>query len=194
MRNKSGSAAAVVIAIIVLVVLNRAAQESAPDPTLRAQKLAAAQDAHNMISAQALGREPDPLVTDATYGDVGTASLRATIGFTANSFLAVHPSEEVQMANTLKQWTQTFDFASAHIVCLDVPPGMRRYSAQDVVLGLSLNGSPVPGMSDDITPKGLTPDKVHRYIYSLSWPLKTHEMNVYFRKIYGSKPSPGYHQ
>jgi hypothetical protein len=194
LRNRIALIAVILIALAGLYFINLAAERSAPNPDQQARDAEKLKQERIKIMAPAEGDEHDPLVTDAAYGDYTTAKIRATVGFTVNEQLAEHPSEEAQVADALKQWTQGFDFGYARIVCLDIPPDMRAFGPAPVPLGLTVNGKRVPQLDVDITPTGLTPNAAKFYLINASMPDKLQEINAYFRKKYGNHPSPGYEQ
>jgi hypothetical protein len=107
-------------------------------------------------STVANGMESKPLVTEATYGAARGAIVIATLGYTANEFLAVHPQEENTIASILSLWSGTHTGLCAKIVCLDIPPSDRSDpSTANVPLGLAIDGKVVPGCGKDIVPGGL---------------------------------------
>lgn len=144
----------VLVALVVLALLNRVANNASQNPSDQQQAAAAQQTpAVSPKTAQANGSETQPLITQATVGDVATAKVRATLGYTVDNYVATHTDQVNQTIQQVENWAKRNQISCAQIVCLDIPPSLRNDpSTADVPLGLSVNGKPVPGLATEIGP------------------------------------------
>ncbi len=102
---------------------------------------------------------PDAMITDRVVGDPSTAKTKIAIGFSVDDKLALNASSERENVDALTGWVKAHPGTSLQVVCVDVPPSMRGTDAKNVPLGVSVNGSTVPGLGtnvDNLTPQQVT--------------------------------------
>jgi hypothetical protein len=167
----------VVAACAILMYLNLAAFEMVPHPHEQLREELGQKDAHDQLVGPAMNGAVDPLQTEATYGNVQSAKLRVTFGFTASPFAAVNTSRQKEVIAALRTWEQSNDFSSLQIECLDIPPAYRSDpSTANMPLGIAINGVPVQGCTGDVlTSPDFSMFNMLSRLYRVSMPMKIKE-------------------
>ena len=182
---------AIVIAagLVAMAFMNDRAYNSIAHPELQDYDAARQAYESKALAAPALNGDNSALITDAVFGDEAAAKLRVTFGYTATENLARNPRKQSEIAGQLRTWSQAFDFASARIVCLDIPTDERADPVRDnIPLGVTVNGRRVPGLGADIgSDPAITAYSVMVPLYRLSDPIKQAEVNAQDRKLFGKQ-------